>query len=335
MDIEKIIFDEKIKKLVKENDEYKYILKSDIDALNLDDNERNYFYRILFKNKIKICINKDGKLLNYNEIFNNKLPNNIPYLEQKKMFEMMHSEDCPLDLRKKLRKELIETNIRLVGYVSYKYAMDYDIDIDELNSYGYEGLIISVDTFDEKLGNAFSTYAITNINNAILKGISYMLGFRHQNYLFLDFIKIKREVEIKTNRSLKDDPMLVYSIVDEMKKRNIVKNGVGDRLLINLLINYVSICECNDFNYYDSSDIVFNHDLLGVINEVIDRLNEKEKKVLALRYGFYDGNCNTLDAIGKKMNLSGGRIYSLEKEIIRKIKRTSSFVKLKKYYKDL
>ena len=62
----------------------------------------------------------------------------------------------------RLRHEIIKENMNLVFLVvcKYGYAKSTGISEDELESYGYEGLIYAIDHFDINSNNAFNFYAI-------------------------------------------------------------------------------------------------------------------------------------------------------------------------------
>lgn len=59
-----------------------------------------------------------------------------------------------------LREEIIKDNMYLVNFVAYKYAAYTGIDLYELESYGYEGLMVALEKFDLSYNCTFSTYAI-------------------------------------------------------------------------------------------------------------------------------------------------------------------------------
>lgn len=68
----------------------------------------------------------------------------------------------------KLREEIITDNMRLVPYVAYRYAISTNINQHELESYGYEGLILALENFDINNGSTFSVYAVAYIRGHVL-----------------------------------------------------------------------------------------------------------------------------------------------------------------------
>ncbi len=67
----------------------------------------------------------------------------------------------------KARGMLVEHNLRLVSHIVRKYYASYSMP-DELISIGCIGLMKAVDTFDERNGTKFATYASKCIQNEIL-----------------------------------------------------------------------------------------------------------------------------------------------------------------------
>ena len=67
-------------------------------------------------------------------------------------------------------------------------------------------------------------------------------------------------------------------------------------------------------------------DIANSLRKSSERLPEREGRVLALRYGFYDGVPRTLEEIGDEFNLTRERIRQIEKRAMQKLQdpRSSS-----------
>lgn len=65
------------------------------------------------------------------------------------------------------REQKIINNMNLVHYIVHKHFPQYTANQDVIQN-GYIGLIKAVDSFDESMGNTFSTYATRCIFNEIL-----------------------------------------------------------------------------------------------------------------------------------------------------------------------
>ena len=67
------------------------------------------------------------------------------------------------------------------------------------------------------------------------------------------------------------------------------------------------------------------------IEEVLGSLNEREQKVLKLRFGLEDGRARTLEEVGKEFNVTRERIRQIEAKALRKLRHPSRSRKLKDY----
>lgn len=58
--------------------------------------------------------------------------------------------------------------------------------------------------------------------------------------------------------------------------------------------------------------------------ELLNRLRERERKILFLRYGLSENKQHTLEAIGNKLNLTRERVRQVEKESMKALKKTEN-----------
>ncbi|MBO7388993.1 MAG: sigma-70 family RNA polymerase sigma factor, partial [Oscillospiraceae bacterium] len=67
------------------------------------------------------------------------------------------------------------------------------------------------------------------------------------------------------------------------------------------------------------------------LDEVLDTLTPREKKVLELRFGMTDGRTRTLEEVGKEFNVTRERIRQIEAKALRKLRHPSRSKKLKDF----
>ena len=67
------------------------------------------------------------------------------------------------------------------------------------------------------------------------------------------------------------------------------------------------------------------------MNEVLDTLSERERKVLIMRFGLDDGKSKTLEDVGKEFNVTRERIRQIEAKAIRKLRHPTRARKLKDF----
>lgn len=68
-----------------------------------------------------------------------------------------------------------------------------------------------------------------------------------------------------------------------------------------------------------------------MLDDVLDTLTEREKRVLELRFGIEDGRPRTLEEVGKEFGVTRERIRQIEAKALRKLRHPSRSKKLKDY----
>ena len=72
---------------------------------------------------------------------------------------------------------------------------------------------------------------------------------------------------------------------------------------------------------------------LEQIEDVLGSLNEREQKVLKLRFGLEDGRARTLEEVGKEFDVTRERIRQIEAKALRKLRHPSRSKKLRDYFR--
>lgn len=243
----------------------------------------------------------------------------------------------------KLREEIITDNMRLVPYVAYRYAMSTGINKHELESYGYEGLILALENFDISYGCTFSTYAVAHIRGYILGGIQEIMQGK-RNKFYYDYVNAKNAVEKENGVSLKEAPELVDDVIDllvatgkingyeetkEYARMRITSMAIGNASLDDEEVVEELITDGQLVDTHDYAEEILNTMSRQVIEQVLDTLSVREAEVLRLRFGFYDGIPKTLEEVGKVFNLSRDRIRQIENKAIRRLRHPSRSKDLK------
>ena len=72
-------------------------------------------------------------------------------------------------------------------------------------------------------------------------------------------------------------------------------------------------------------------ELKDELREVLNTLTVREKEVLELRFGLFDGSSHTLEEVGKKFKVTRERIRQIEAKALRKLRHPSRAKKLKDF----
>lgn len=230
------------------------------------------------------------------------------------------------------RDELILNYAHIVKYVANRLAINLStvVEVDELISYGIEGLIDAIEKYDHTRNIKFETYAITRIRGAIIDGLRAMdwvpVSIRQKSK---EVEKTYAQLEAKLERSATDEEVAAELGIslDELAKllRNLAATTIMS--LDDFIANEGSsenkkrmIEMLQDENSQDALDLVELGEVKALLTRSISRLPEKEKKVIYLYY--YEGL--TLKEIGIVLDLSESRISQLHTKAILRMRGSLS-----------
>lgn len=320
-----------------------------IMALRLSEAELEHVMNYLKEKNIRVGgkgATLDGEFDNYDYVTTYKdsaLPLNTTSsdtLQKIKLYKQNHDQ--------KLRNEIITDNMRLVPYVAYRYTISTGIDHHELESYGYEGLMLALEKFDVNYGCSFSTYAIAHIRGQILRGIQEILNGKSYQFYY-DYVNAIAAVEKENGVTLSEEPELVEDVIEllvatgkvkdtddsiEYARRKIISMAIGASSLDDEEVVEELIADGQLVDDHDYVEDVLNTMTRDAIDKVLSTLKPREAEVLRLRFGLYDGKVRTQAETGKILGVSGTRIYAIESKAIRKLQHQYRAKFLKDFVDD-
>jgi RNA polymerase primary sigma factor len=265
------------------------------------------------------------------------------YLKEIGMYPLLSFEQ-EIDLAKKYekgdmsaRRTLIRSNLRLVVSIAKKY-LGRRLSFLDLIQEGNQGLIKAVEKYDWQRGFKFSTYATWWIRQAITRAIADQSRT----------IRIPVHMVDNINRYYKTQRRLTQLLGREPKKEEIAKDM---EISIDEVENLIKISQhpkslstpigddkettleqfIADSDQPSLYDTVSKEFLRDYLNEVLETLSEREKKVLIMRFGLDDGKSKTLEDVGKEFNVTRERIRQIEAKAIRKLRHPTRARKLKDF----
>jgi len=240
----------------------------------------------------------------------------FPLLSDEEMMSLLKAAQAGDE---KARERLINCNLKLIFNLVQRFA-HRGYELEDLFQIGTIGLIKAIDKFDFSYGVKFSTYAVPMIIGEIRR----FLRDDHP-------VKVPRsykELVYKINRAreslatqLGRDPT-VGEIAAEI--------GVDREEVVTALEAVQTPSSIHDILYQDDSDPIYVLDQLTVekdsepswfekiaLKEVLDKLPEREKRVLIMRF-FED---KTQSEIASQLGLSQVQISRIERAALHKIRQ--------------
>ncbi|MGC8493006.1 MAG: sigma-70 family RNA polymerase sigma factor [Syntrophobacteraceae bacterium] len=225
------------------------------------------------------------------------------------------------------RNEMVQGNLRLVLSIAKLYR-GRGMTFDDLVQEGNIGLIRAVVRFDHSRGNRFTTYAAWWIRQSIIRSIYDKARLIR---LPLRFIELKNCI-FKSYYELFKEFGREPTPAETADRAGVPVKEVQRALM--LAAQPVSLESCiggtkvrleetlEDEDALSPVEEYYSRELVEIMHKLLSTLKPREEKILRMRFGFDGGPVETLEVIGKKLQLSKERIRQIQNEALNKLKNT-------------
>ena len=238
------------------------------------------------------------------------------------------------DRFEELKNRMITSNLRLVVSIAKKYQ-HRGLSFLDLIDEGNIGLIEAVERFDYTRGCKFSTYGTWWIQQAIIKALAdkgrtiripiHVLNnirkcFSVSKHLTQELGRDARIQEIADYMGLPTDKVMKYMEFS------------GDTASLDSAVdseNATSLAEliCSDA-YLEPFETVFNNSLEGILDDTLQQLTVRERRIIQLRFGLGREAPLTLEEIGKILNITRERVRQIQNKAIERLRTFTAIQEL-------
>ncbi|MDC3112414.1 RNA polymerase sigma factor RpoD [Pelagibacteraceae bacterium] len=294
---------------------------------NLLSTKDKYWEKFINRNHIEI--NK-----NIEEIREIQSASELPLSEFRRIVSTVQQGERSAN---RAKKEMIESNLRLVISIAKKYT-NRGLQFLDLIQEGNIGLMKAVDKFEYRRGYKFSTYATWWIRQAITRSIADQARTIripvHMIETINKIVRTTRQIMSEIGREPTPNELAerLHMPLDKVKK---VLKIAKEPISLETPVGDEEDSSLGDFiedkNALIPIDAAVKSSLRDTTTRILSSLTPREERVLRMRFGIGMNSDHTLEEVGQQFSVTRERIRQIEAKALRKLKHPTRARKLKTF----
>ena len=266
------------------------------------------------------------------EHYNKSLDATQLYLNEIGFSPLLSAEEEVYFARKALkgeeaaRKRMIESNLRLVVKISRRYV-NRGLALLDLIEEGNLGLIRAVEKFDPERGFRFSTYATWWIRQTIERAImNQTRTIRLPIHVVKElnvYLRAARELSQKLDHEPSPDEiadLLDRPVADVQKMLGLNERVTSVDSPIGNASDKTVVDTIPDQQVSDPATLLQDTDLKESLDGWLSDLTEKQREVVARRFGLRGYETSTLEEVGREIGLTRERVRQIQVEALKRLR---------------
>ena len=229
---------------------------------------------------------------------------------------------------KSAQHAFVEGNLRLVVSIARRYQ-GFGLPLLDLIQDGNVGLLRAVQKFDWRQGFKFSTYGTWWIRQAVGRGLADRSRTIRLPVHVTEVVNRLRRTDVelsgKLGRDATDDELANAMEMDVEKLRTYRRLG-AEPISLSAPLGADGEADLNNFLADDNCvaplEEAVRTQSADELRDLLATLSAREQRILELRFGFADGQGQTLEQISKEFNLTRERIRQIETKAIAKLRHS-------------